>query len=60
VAACHRYGECADRCVECDESRTQHSDQHTHHTYDMLPHDHITCNDAVFTDSHVNITSARL
>jgi len=47
VAACHRYGECTVHCVECD-SRTEHSAQYTHRTYDMLPHHPITYNDVVF------------
>ena len=29
-------------------SRTQHSEQYTHRTYDMLPHHHITYNDVDF------------
>ena len=41
VAACHRYG-----------MRTQHSEQYTYHTYDMLPHQRITYNHVVlFTES---------
>jgi len=28
-------------------TRTQHSEQYTHHTYDMLPHHCITYNDVV-------------
>ena len=45
VAACYRYGT---RTVRCVGRRTQYSEQHTHHTYDMLPHHHITYNDVVF------------
>ena len=48
VAACHRYGLCTGRCVECD---TQHSEQYTYHAYDTLPHHRITYNDVVFTES---------
>jgi len=29
-------------------SRTQHSEQYTHHTYDMLPYHRITYNNIVF------------
>jgi len=28
--------------------RTQHSEQYTYHTYDMLPHHRITCEDVAF------------
>jgi len=46
VAACHRYGMCTVCCVGCD--CTQHSQQYTHHTYDMPPHHRITYNDVGF------------
>ena len=32
----------------CPLSRTQHNEQYTHHTYDMLPHHRITYNDVIF------------
>jgi len=32
-------------------SHPQHSEQYTHHTYDMLPHRSITYNDVVFTET---------
>jgi len=59
VAACHGYGMCTVHCVEFDcmvcvlfavlsATHTQHSEQYTYHTYDMLPHHCVTCNDVVF------------
>ena len=62
-----RCGECEVWCVYCSlwwvwsmlcvlfavlsATHTQHSEQYTHHTYDMLPHHRITYNDVVFTES---------
>ena len=46
VAACHSYG----LCTVLSASPTQHSEQYTYHTYDMLPHHRITYNDVVFTE----------
>ena len=34
---------------------TAHSAQYTHHTYDMLPHHHITHNDVVFLRNFILI-----
>ena len=51
VATYHRYGVCTVRCVECNYTLTQHSEQYTYRTYDMLPHHSITYNDTVFIDS---------
>jgi len=45
VAACHFV-----RTFRCAEY-TQQSEKYTHHTYDMLSHHCITCNDEVFTES---------
>jgi len=32
-------------------TRTHHSEQYTHHTYDMMPHHRVIHNDLVFTES---------
>jgi len=29
VVACHVYGVCAVRCVQCDSCRTEHNEQYT-------------------------------
>jgi len=45
--ACHSYGMCTVRCVECD--CTHHSKQYTYRNYDM-PYHRITFNVVVFTE----------
>ena len=41
-------------------SCSQHSEQYTHHTYDMLPHHSITYNNVVFLPNfNLNINLAR-
>ena len=32
-------------------SATEHGEQYTFHTYDMVSHHFVTCNDVVFTES---------
>jgi len=58
-----RHGKlCAVRCVECDSRHTQHSEQYTNRTYDMLPQHCITYKDVVFflANFNLNITLAKL
>jgi len=44
----HVLGTVGELCAVLGASRTQHSEQYTHRTYDMLPHHHIIHNDVGF------------